>query len=177
MKKLILASLLAMLCGATAQARVGVKTEDKMLFKNFMQAIQGAIQGKAQDVTEVQRFLETDPELVNKKDEDGQTALHKAAQNNSVDMVSLLMLNRGDINIQDNNGFTPLHLTVMNGHIQIVMTLLDARADATLKTKDHKTALKIAREKKEENKQQGNINKELTFTAIEGNLEKYLEQK
>lgn len=52
-----------------------------------------------------------------------------------------------DINCLTNDGDTPLHLACENGHLNVVTVLLMHGADKSIKNKNGKTALDIAKEK------------------------------
>ena len=53
---------------------------------------------------------------VNAKDGNGQTPLHVAARNNSLEVAELLISSGAEVNAKDNRGETPLHLAAWNGH-------------------------------------------------------------
>ncbi len=64
--------------------------------------------------------------------------------------VSLLMQRGIRINMQDNEGNTALMMTVMMGETTGVQALLDSGANPNIKNKAGKTALQIAKEKKDD---------------------------
>ena len=49
---------------------------------------------------------------VNSKDNNGQTALHIAAENDFGEVLSQLIKNNANVNVQDNQGNTPLLFAV-----------------------------------------------------------------
>ena len=85
---------------------------------------------------------------VNAVNKYGWTALMRAAYNNHLDVVILLMNHPGiDLNVQNrgNHNSTALHYAVRNNHPAIVSQLLsDDKMDASLKDCINRTALKFA---------------------------------
>lgn len=78
-------------------------------------------------------------------DEDGGTALHRAAENGHVDVVMLLLHKGADINFQKKKQrLTALHLAALNGHSAVVKSLLQEGAQADLQDDDGWTALHVA---------------------------------
>ncbi|SGZ47215.1 CIC11C00000002818 [Sungouiella intermedia] len=57
----------------------------------------------------VKSYLDSGKFSANSKDPNGYTAIHAAASYGHIDLLKLLILSGGDINIQDNEGDTPLH--------------------------------------------------------------------
>lgn len=47
--------------------------------------------------------------LINEQDEDGYSALHRAAYSNAYQAAVFLLQNGSDINLKTNDGWTPLH--------------------------------------------------------------------
>ena len=59
------------------------------------------------------------------KDDQKQTALHKAAGNGHEDIVQLLLEKGASIKAKDTNNFTPLHLAAQKHHASTVNLLLE----------------------------------------------------
>jgi hypothetical protein len=81
-----------------------------------------------------------------KKNEDGDTALHRACLNESDDVVQALVDSEADVNAQNNKGQTALMLAAQNllfGE-NIIPILIQGGADVTLKDKRGVTALNYA---------------------------------
>jgi ankyrin repeat protein/L-ascorbate metabolism protein UlaG (beta-lactamase superfamily) len=88
---------------------------------------------------------------VNKKDLNGNAALHHATFCDSIKMIDLLCTNKADVNSQNNLGQTPMILSIMRNKPEIVSALLSNNADLSMIDNNGKTALHYA--------------------AIEGNIE------
>ena len=78
-------------------------TEDKYTVKVFLKA---AEKGKIDYVLQI---LEKDASLINCKDSDGYSGLHRAAYNGHVDMVKVLLNHGADIASLTENMWQPLH--------------------------------------------------------------------
>ena len=88
-----------------------------------------AIAGFARDVLGVadnlRRALDALPEAA--QDNDGETALHKAAWNGDRLMVKFLVEVGADTNVCDHEGWCPAHFAVMRGHTEIVAFFMDIK--------------------------------------------------
>ncbi|MBK6982962.1 MAG: ankyrin repeat domain-containing protein [Betaproteobacteria bacterium] len=60
---------------------------------------------------------------------EGQTALHRAAAQNEVQMVKFLLDHGADPNVADADGNTPLLVTAYKGHLEVALLLIAAKAD------------------------------------------------
>ena len=63
----------------------------------------------------------------NAQDNDGETALHKAAWNGDRLMVKFLVEVGADTNVCDHEGWCPAHFAVMRGHTEIVAFFMDIK--------------------------------------------------
>lgn len=60
------------------------------------------------DKAKVKSFLDANPNLVNAKDQNGQTPLHWAANKGHIQIVKMLVSLGAKINLKDNTGWTPI---------------------------------------------------------------------
>jgi len=81
----------------------------------------GAMGGHVSIVNFLLTFLSKDQ--ITKSTSSGQTALHKACSMGRLEVVNILLLQSGNINLQDKNGLTPLHLAASAGSHSIVQLL------------------------------------------------------
>ncbi len=79
-----------------------------------------------------------------KRDLDGFTDLHVAAEAMDMDRVSELLLHGADPNVKDFNGVTPLHRAARDGHAELVSELVRYSADLDAKTSTGWTPLHLA---------------------------------
>ena len=84
------------------------------------------------------------------KDDEGYTALQRAAERGRHEIVSRLINAGADLNIQSNFGNTALHWAAFNDYNDVTSTLLGAGADLNIQNKDGKTVLHWAAEKSNE---------------------------
>src|SRR3989449_4509044 len=106
--------------------------------KHTVKALQTAApEGRADDL---RRLLDAHPELLDARGVDfhGQTALHKAAWNNRIECVRLLLERGADVRIRDygDNAYA-LHFAAEAAHIQIVEILVEAGSDVSGEGDDH----------------------------------------
>lgn len=75
----------------------------------------------------------------------GQTALHKAAMQNSALAIPLLVKAQARLNIRDTAGDTPLHLAALQNRAAAAVALLAAGASREIRNQAGATALDVAR--------------------------------
>ena len=81
---------------------------------------------------------------VDASDADGSNALHMAAMNGHLNIVTLLS-NKIDVNKKDNNGVTPLHLAAIRGHINVARYLILKGARKDIKSSSGHMPINLAR--------------------------------
>jgi ankyrin repeat protein len=94
------------------------------------------------EIEAVENFLSSSSTLINAQNENGQTALHLAADN--VEMTSLLLAHGAKVDIEDHDGHTALVDAIIYRNIHTLKQLLKAGANPLggKHTRDH--ALNIA---------------------------------
>ncbi|RSL74131.1 hypothetical protein CEP53_000453 [Fusarium sp. AF-6] len=106
-----------------------------------------AMEGRVDAVSLILTKLEEVGSLAgekNARDKKGQTALHKAAENNMAEVVEKLLRANVDVDLSDKNGRTPLHLAAAKGHSDVMTLLLNAHASAVAQDVQMKTPLHLA---------------------------------
>ena len=82
------------------------------------------------DLNEVKRLFALNPDIINVKDREKDTAIMKACRNcNAINVVSFLLENGANINDKDTINQTPLIIASQNGCKDIVLALLGAGAN------------------------------------------------
>lgn len=74
-------------------------------------------------------------------DQHGNTGLHKAAEENHIDLIDILLRNHVKATSQNNEGRTPLHVAVMNGHYIFAQNLIERGAPVSRRDREGKTIL------------------------------------
>lgn len=82
----------------------------------------------------VEEILEANPEIVNTKDEDGYTALHKACYNNNYELAEILLKYKADPNSRTNDKWTPMHSGCKWNSAKCVALLLQHGGDVNALT-------------------------------------------
>ena len=90
---------------------------------------------------ELLELIETNPELINEKDEDNQNALFSAIFGGDFECVKILIERGVDIQSPDDTGWTPLHEATFNGTAEMVAYLLSHKANVNACDNDNFTPL------------------------------------
>ncbi|XP_015912318.1 ankyrin repeat domain-containing protein 49 [Parasteatoda tepidariorum] len=96
------------------------------------------------EVEIVRKLLEEDPSLVNAKDNDLYTPLHRAAYSNSVEVIKLLLSYDANISARTTDGWEPLHSACKWDSVEAVSLLLQNGADINALTQGNITPLHLA---------------------------------
>jgi ankyrin repeat protein len=124
---------------------------DNTLDKQILQLL---IEGGAEINTEAYfKLRRSDQELlylltlagnqINRKNCNGLTPLHTAAQGGYAGKINALIKHGADVHETDNNGNCPLHLAALKGHKVSVFCLLKYGADHVVVNNDNKTAYEL----------------------------------
>lgn len=81
-----------------------------------------------------EEILVRNPGIVNTKDEDGYTALHKACYNNNYELAEVLLKYKADPNSRTNDNWTPLHSSCKWNSAKCVALLLQHGSDVNALT-------------------------------------------
>ena len=89
------------------------------------------------DLSQLKRLLDRDEELVNKKDHfTGFAAIHWAAKNGRVDVITWLYDQKAEVNIRTNGGYTPLHIATIHKQEGTIHKLINT-FDADINSRDY----------------------------------------
>ena len=111
-----------------------------------VQSTVGDIQdaAKSGDIERVRTLLNSNPNLLSSKTDEGLTPLHEAALYGRKEVVELLLDRKAEINSTDNGGGTALHYAAMNDHKDVVELLLTNNAEVNATNLDGDTPLDYA---------------------------------
>ncbi len=99
---------------------------------------------RAGDLGKVKALLKENPDLVNSKDDSGQTPLHYAVHYGQKAVAEFLLANKANVNARTSKGVTALHLAAQQGNKEMVELLLAHKADVNAKTTIGWTPLYLA---------------------------------
>jgi ankyrin repeat protein len=85
------------------------------------------------DITFVKKTLINNSDIINYKNDYGQTPLHRAAFCGKAKIVGFLILSGANVNIKDNQGYTPLHEAIYSENFKCANHLLLMGADINAK--------------------------------------------
>ncbi|XP_056617944.1 B-cell lymphoma 3 protein [Triplophysa dalaica] len=105
-----------------------------------------AVQNRDKKLAKI--LLDRGAEINSGDNKSGRSPLMHAVENDCIDMVSLLIESRCDVNAQSYSGNTALHSACGRGRIEIVRLLLKNGADSSLKNNHNDTAIMVANNKK-----------------------------
>jgi len=92
----------------------------------------------------VQSLIEDGADTM-EEDEEGRTALHRAAENGHSVVIPILLKHGADVDATNLKfGQTPLHLAALHGHKEVVQTLLERGANTNIKDDDEWMAIHVA---------------------------------
>jgi cytohesin len=84
---------------------------------------------EAEEVRRIEAMIKDSPDLINAKDNNGNTPLHTAAMKGEAVVVKFLLENGADVDARDINGQTPLYDASLNGHKSVVDLLIQSHAN------------------------------------------------
>ncbi|APR97946.1 ankyrin repeat domain-containing protein [Wolbachia endosymbiont of Folsomia candida] len=113
--------------------------------KELIDIIQSNALTEERKVELIQAILCENPDLVNAKNEYGETPLYIASQEGYLEVVKALLAIEGiDVNAANNRGWTPLFTASEEGLLEVVKELLKHNPDVNSRTKSGHTPLIIA---------------------------------
>ncbi|GFY42497.1 ankyrin repeat domain-containing protein 49 [Trichonephila inaurata madagascariensis] len=92
----------------------------------------------------MRRLLEEDPNLVNARDNDLYTPLHRASYSNNIEVIKMLLSYDADVSSKTTDGWEALHCACKWDSVEAVSLLLQNGADVNAQTKGHITPLHLA---------------------------------
>ncbi|XP_069692291.1 ankyrin repeat domain-containing protein 49-like isoform X2 [Periplaneta americana] len=107
--------------------------EDRNPFQSNQKEILWAAENG--ELSVVRKLLMADPELINVKDKDGYTPLHRACYNDHEEIVDFLLSQGADIAARTEDGWQPLHSACKWNNVRCVAKLLEHGADVNATSK------------------------------------------
>ncbi|CAI4225715.1 unnamed protein product [Auanema sp. JU1783] len=102
------------------------------------------------DLEKVASFLKLNPTMINAFDEDGYTALHRAAYNNHIPVIDFLLKQGADAEARTNDGWTPLLSAANWANFEVIGCLLSHGVDPNALSHGRVSALHLAIQSKNE---------------------------
>lgn len=84
---------------------------------------------------------------VNRKDRNGKTGLHWAAEKGCVKSVAVLLESGADVNVMDEENMSPLAIACINGNYEVADLLIKYNADVNCRDGEGRTSLFYAKAK------------------------------
>lgn len=100
-------------------------------------------EGEQRNHVETIRLLVKLGQVTDAQNNDGWTALHRAAYNGRVATIRALCEVGASVNIGNHNGDTPLHLAALGGQVDAVECLIEMGARTTMVNKEGKSAADV----------------------------------
>ena len=96
---------------------------------------------KAVDNGDLEELKKVIDQKINSKDQNENTALHKASVQGHLSMVQFLIKIGANIEVKGKDELAPLHAAVSNGHLEVVKCLIDNGAQIEANSNDELTPL------------------------------------
>ncbi len=122
-----------------ALALTACQKEEKKPVVLSQEMVKSIVQGNP---AEVKALLDKGEEVDAKQS--GQTALHFAAMNGKIDIISILIARGAKVDVQDDQGVTPLMLAASNGKLEAIQALVAQGAKIETQNKMGENVLHIA---------------------------------
>jgi ankyrin repeat protein len=100
-----------------------------------------------EEIKRIRTMTKDSPDLINARDGNGETPLHRAIKQSQPQVIAFLLSNGADIEARDNNRRTALHAAAEAGNRGAVELLLSKNADARVTDHDGWTPLHFAAQK------------------------------
>ena len=96
------------------------------------------------DLENIQVLLDSGLVDLEAKNNEGSTPLHRAAWNNSLAVIELLISSGADLEAKGYNGWTPLHFAAMDNRLEVAELLISSGAEVNAKSNGGFTPLRYA---------------------------------
>ncbi|CAF1323136.1 unnamed protein product [Adineta steineri] len=96
------------------------------------------------NVQDFEQLIKNDPSKLTVLSPTGLCAVHIAAAQNRVDILTLIVQYHGDLNIEDKNGWTPLHHAIRNNALNAIEFLLEHGVDNARLNKQQNAPIHLA---------------------------------